>query len=338
MKKVKPLIAITMGDAAGIGPEIICKMFMRKSYRSFCDIVVVGHKPAFDKTIQYYRYYLRTTVLKSPEDAYLLPEKELGIIEINEKENFLNFRLGTPVKELGKIALSSIDKATDFAVQNKIDALVTAPINKELIGSIHKNFIGHTEYIANKVKSKTFNMMLASNKMKVVLVTTHLSIKDIPKNITKKKIIDTVTNTQVNLQRLGYKKPRIAVLGLNPHCGDGGLFGKEEIKTIIPAIEHLNEKGITCEGPFSADSFFYRYERYPIFDAIVAMYHDQGLIPLKMESFSKGINATIGLPIIRTSVDHGTGYDIAGKNMANDRSLFEAVKFAYNLSRREYGR
>lgn len=333
MKKVKPLIGITMGDAGGIGPEVICKMVLRKSYVNFCDIVIIGNRYFFEKTVAHYRYPMRLKSINATEDVYSLNNNEVGIIDVGAGITVNNFKLGSPFKEIGKIALLCIDKAVELAKTNKIDAIVTAPVNKELIALTYKNFIGHTEYIANKVKANNFNMMMVSSKMKVVLVTTHLAIKQVPKNVTKIKVKNTIKNAFDLLTKLRYKKPRIAVLGLNPHCGDGGLFGNEEEKIIIPVIEELKNAGIPSDGPFAADSFFFRYEKYPIYDAIVAMYHDQGLIPFKTASFSNGINATIGLPIVRTSVDHGTGYDIAGKNIANDRSLFEALKFAYNLCR-----
>ncbi len=321
-----------MGDAAGIGPEVICKMFLRKSYKKFCDIVVIGDKYLFDKTINHYKYNINTEVINQPEDVYFLQNNVLGIINVDNKYNIQDFNLGVPIKEVGEIALNSVDKAVDLAVKKKIDGIVTAPVNKEVISLFNKKFIGHTEYIAQKIKVSNFNMMMASNKIKITLVTTHLSIKDIVKNITKDKIENAIRNTHETLIKLGYRKPEIAVLSLNPHSSDGGLFGSEEKKIIQPVIHDFKKEGICCKGPFPSDSFFVKYNKYPVYDGVIAMYHDQGLIPFKMMSFSSGINVTIGFPIIRTSVDHGTAYDIAGKNTAYDRSLFEALKFAVNLT------
>ena len=331
-KNLKPIIGITIGDAAGIGPEIICKIFSRKSYKSFCDFIVIGDKYLFDKTIAHYKYNISTEIIDQPEDIYLLKDNILGIIPIDEKINIEDFKLGTPMKDVGIIAVKSIDKALQLAKSKKIDAIVTAPINKEVVALSNKKFIGHTEYIASKLKVTNFNMMMVSNKIKVTIVTTHLSLKEVAKNITKEKVINAIENTYHTMLNLGYRKPKIAVLSLNPHASDGGLFGNEEQKIIIPAIKELKEKCIYSEGPFVSDSFFVKYNKYPVYDAIIAMYHDQALIPFKMLSFGSGINVTIGLPLIRTSVDHGTAYDIAGKDMAYDRSLFEALKFAVNLA------
>ncbi len=331
MKKGKSLIGITMGDPAGIGPEVICKLFMRKEYKKFCNILVLGNKFLFDKTIHYYRYKIKTEKIENPEEVYLLQDYSLGIIDMPSSTEITNFYLGKPEKLYGQLALNSIDKAIDLAYRHKIDAMVTAPVNKEIIALSHKKFIGHTEYIADKLKVTNFNMMMVSKMLKVVLVTTHIAIKNITKNITKDKILKSIENANKTMMKLGNKNPSIAVLGLNPHASDGGLFGEEEERIIIPAIEEAKAEGIHCEGPFPADAFFAKHMNAPRHDVVIAMYHDQGLIPLKMNAFGSGTNVTIGLPIIRTSVAHGTAYDIAGKNIANDRSLFEAVKFASDL-------
>jgi len=319
-----------MGDAGGIGPEIISKIFMAGTYKKFCNILVIGNKKLFDHTVEKYNFNFHTKTIEVPEEIYNLKDNTLGIIDVGGVVS--NFELGKPSKEVGEIALKSIDKAIQLAINKSIDGIVTAPVNKEVIALSYKNFIGHTEYIAQKINATNFNMMMVSNKMKVVLVTTHLAIKDITKNITKEKVIQTIRNSRDILQKLGYKKYRIAVLALNPHAGDGGLFGNEEEKIIKPAINQAIDEGIYVEGPFVPDTFFHEYNKIPIYDIIIAMYHDQGLIPFKMESFNTGINVTIGLPIIRTSVDHGTAYQIAGKGKANPRSLFEALKFAVMLS------
>lgn len=331
-KKGKTIIGITMGDAVGIGPEVICKMFLRKSYRKFCDVVLVGDKFLFDKTIQHYRISMKTEKVNNPEDVFLLPEHILGVMDIESRSTISSVVLGRPSREIGAAALASVDKAVDLARKNKIDAMVTAPLNKEIVALSHRGFVGHTEHIAGKLKVAHFNMMMVSAKMRVILVTTHMALKNVAKNITRDRLKHAIQNGSATLQKLGYRKPRMAVLGLNPHSSDGGLFGDEEERVIIPVIEDMKEQGIHCEGPFPPDTFFSKYMRYPVYDLIVTMYHDQALIPFKMTSFGIGINVTVGLPVIRASVDHGTAYDIAGKNMANDRSLFEAVKFASHMA------
>jgi len=331
-KNNKPLLGITMGDACGIGPEIICKIFLRKSYKNFCDFVVIGNKFLFDRTIEHYDYKIKTEIISQPEDVYLLKPEVLGIIQVGNDVKIDDFKLGRPTKNIGYVALKCIDKALELSLSKKIDAMVTAPINKEIVSLSCKKFIGHSEYIAAKLKVTNFNMMMVSNKIKITLVTTHMALKDVVKDLTKTKVKNAIKNTYNIMLKLGYTKPKIAVLSLNPHASDGGLFGQEEEKIIRPAIKELKEEGIYSEGAFVSDAFFAKYMRFPIYDAIIAMYHDQGLIPFKMLSFASGINVTIGLPIIRTSVDHGTAYDIAGKNVAHDRSLYEAIKFAVNLS------
>lgn len=334
--KHKPLIGITMGDAAGIGPEIICKMFLRQNFRKFSNFIVIGNKFLFEKTIKNYNYNIKLEKIEEPEEVYILKEDTIGIIEVSDNIDNIEFEFGKGNKIIGEIALKSIDKAIKLAQENKINAIVTAPVNKEVISLTYKNFTGHTEYIAEKLNVKNFNMMMVSSKIKVTLVTTHIPVKEIAKNLTIEKILNTIENTYNILLNLGYKKPKIAVLGLNPHASDGGVFGDEEEKIIIPAIKLFTNKKrlVIVEGPFPADSFFFKFNQYPIYDAIIAHYHDQGLIPFKIFSFGIGINVTLGLPIIRTSVDHGTAYDIAGKNKATDKSLYEALKFAVMLSQK----
>ncbi len=328
---MRPIIGITMGDAGGIGPEIIFKLFKSNIYKKFCDIVVIGNKKLLDYTINYYGFKIYTKIISTVEEVFGLSENTLGIIEIEGETG--NFNLGHPSKNIGEIALKCIDKAVDMAIKKEIAGIVTAPVNKEVIALSYKKFTGHTGYIAEKVKTKKYNMLMASKKLKVTLVTTHIAIKDIAKNITKNKIKQAIINSDNILKQLGYKKRNIAILALNPHAGDGGLFGNEEEKYIIPVINELKKNGINVNGPFVPDTFFVEYSKFPIYDIVVAMYHDQGLIPFKMLSFGEGINVTIGLPIIRTSVDHGTAYNIAGKNKAKEGSLFEALKFAVMLTR-----
>ncbi|MBU1076282.1 MAG: 4-hydroxythreonine-4-phosphate dehydrogenase PdxA, partial [Spirochaetes bacterium] len=189
MKKLKSLIGITMGDAAGIGPEIICKMFLRKSYKKFCEILLIGDEDIFNRTIHHYKYSIRVRAVDQTEDVLLLKNNELGLIQIKDRINGNGFQPGRPNKAFGAAALKSVDTAVDLARHGKIDGIVTAPVNKEVVALTYKKFIGHTEYIAEKLKTDNFNMMMASSKMKVTLVTTHTAIKDVAKNITKKKVI-----------------------------------------------------------------------------------------------------------------------------------------------------
>ncbi len=327
---MKPIIGITMGDASGIGPEIILKVLKSGHYKKFCNLVVIGNKRLIDYTLNYYRYKLYTKKIDSPEDIYRLSRNTVGIIDVGGVVN--GFELGHPSKAVGEIALKCIDTAVELAKHKKIVGIVTAPVNKEVVALSYKKFTGHTEYIADKLGVNNYNMVMVSKKIKVALVTTHIAIKDVAKKLNKAKIRNTILNSSKMLEQLGKRRGKIAVLALNPHSGDGGLFGNEEARYIKPVINDLQKKGINVSGPYVPDTFFVEYQKNPEYDVVVAMYHDQGLIPFKMLSFGSGINVTIGLPIIRTSVDHGTAYNIAGKNKADSNSLFEAIKFAVRLS------
>ncbi len=231
-----------------------------------------------------------------------------------------------------RAAVDYIKKAVSLAREGEIDAIVTAPINKEGLNKAGFKFSGHTELLAHLTKTENYAMMLVGGPLRVVLVTTHLPLSKVSLSLSRKKIYQTIRLTWNNMKYFGVKKPRIGVAGLNPHAGEEGLFGKEEKKFIIPAVKKAKKKGIRVEGPISPDTIFHRALKGE-FDCVVCMYHDQGLIPLKMFAFDRGVNVTLGLPIIRTSVDHGTAYEIAGRGMANPQSLIEAIKLATRLTK-----
>lgn len=305
----KPKIAITMGDPAGIGPEIILKSL--KHIKKFCNPVIICDKKFLNKF---------TDKLN---------------IKLNDKSIFdlknINFkvRIGKINKLAGKVSVEYIKKAVSLALKNEVNAIVTAPINKESLKKDKIDFPGHTEMLAKLTNTRNFAMMIVGDFLRVVLVTTHVSLKDVSKLINKNNIYEKIKLANTWLKKyLKIKKPVIAVAGLNPHSGEDGLFGNEEVKKIIPAIRkarrNLKAKII---GPVPPDALFYKSKKEK-YDAIICMYHDQGLIPLKLIAFEKGVNITLGLPIIRTSPDHGTAYDIAGKNIANTSSFIEAVKLA----------
>ena len=214
----------------------------------------------------------------------------------------------------------------------KIDAVATAPINKEAIHMAGYKFQGHTEILAARTKAKNYAMMFVSDKLWIMLATTHLPLKDVSRSLDKGKILKIIKLAHETLFKLREKKPRIAVSGLNPHAGEAGIFGDEEEKIIKPAVEEAKKLGINVKGPISPDAVFY-LANVGMYDIVIAMYHDQGLIPLKLLSFNRSVNVTVGLPIIRTSVDHGTGFDIAGKGWANPQSLIEAVKVAVHFAK-----
>lgn len=322
----KPLIAITMGDPAGIGPEIICKAFMgdiRKTMRP----TVIGDSGVMEKTIRTLQFPLKLKQINRPEESS--PKK--GVIEIIDLKNISRFFHGKPSAIAGKAVYEYIKRAVSLAVKGEVDAIVTAPINKETLKMAGIRYPGHTELLAKLTGTKDFGMMLIGGPLRVILVTTHVALKEVPSLIKKDKVLKTIILAHKAMLDLGIENPRIAVAGLNPHAGEGGIFGKEEKKEIIPAIEKARKKGINAIGPVPPDTLFHKAYKGE-YDVVVSMYHDQGLIPLKMLSFGKAVNVTVGLPIIRTSVDHGTAYDIAGKGIADPSSLLEAIKLAVKLA------
>lgn len=232
--------------------------------------------------------------------------------------------------------MSALDTALELISNGHAQALVTAPISKESIHMAGFEYPGHTEYLAHKTKTPNITMMLVSGGLRVGLLTTHIPLSKVAENITEVNILHRVRNIHHSLiHDFGIPKPNIAVLGLNPHAGDGGVLGSEEIEIIEPALSKLNQEGIACSGPFPADGWF-GMQQYENFDAVLAMYHDQGLAPFKALSFGRGVNFTAGLPIIRTSPDHGTAFAIAGQNKANTDSMIEAITLSHTLINKRY--
>ncbi|MBU0501620.1 MAG: 4-hydroxythreonine-4-phosphate dehydrogenase PdxA, partial [Candidatus Margulisbacteria bacterium] len=235
-------------------------------------------------------------------------------------------------REAGQAAYEYLNKAIDLALAKKIDAITTAPINKEAIHLAGHKFAGHTEILAQRTKCKNYGMMFVSDTLWVMLATTHTALHSVSRKLNKAKILKFIKLAHETLLKDRGKEPKIGVAGLNPHAGEGGIFGNEEKKIIQPAVEQAQKLGINVKGPISPDAIF-KLAYMGMFDLVIAMYHDQGLIPLKLLSFNKSVNVTVGLPIIRTSVDHGTGFDIAGKGWANPQSLVEAIKVAVHFAK-----
>jgi 4-hydroxythreonine-4-phosphate dehydrogenase len=329
--KVK--IGISIGDVNGIGLEVILKTLANNSILDYCTPIVYGHT----KVASYHRKALGMTdfnfnVITS---AGLANPKKANLINCWEED--VKIELGLSTETGGKYALLSLEKATEDLVNGEIDALVTAPINKFNIQSDVFNFPGHTEYLQQRSKSKDVLMFLISEELRIGVVTGHIPLKDVSAALTKEKIVNKLKMINESLKKdFWIEKPKIAVLGLNPHASDNGLLGSEENDVIIPAIHEAFDKGIICFGPYPADGFFGN-GTYKQFDAVLAMYHDQGLIPFKTIAFSTGVNYTAGLNMVRTSPDHGTGYDIAGKNLADPTSFIEALFAATHIvsNRRE---
>ena len=322
-------MAITHGDTNGVGYEVILKAFEDPQMLELCTPVIYGSP----KVAAYHRNVLglqtNFTIIEKAEDA---KDGKLNLLTTFDEE--VKIELGTPAKEAGEAALTALDRAMTDYRSGLYDVLVTAPINKKTIQSSLFHFHGHTEYIESCVGDGSKALMILMNDaLKVALVTTHLPIKEVADAITKEAIMEKALILNQSLKRdFGLTKPRIAVLALNPHAGDDGLLGKEENEIIVPAIKELEGKGVLVFGPYAADGFF-GSGNYRHFDAVLAMYHDQGLAPFKTLAQENGVNYTAGLPIVRTSPDHGTAYDIAGKGVADAQSFREAIYTAIDIYR-----
>ncbi len=331
-KKNKIKVGISVGDLNGIGAEVILKTFQDHKMFDFCIPIVF----ASTKALSYQKKLLNLKIdlhgIKQIHQAF--PNK-LNVLNLWREP--VPMTPGKPTEEIGRYAVESFVKAVEALKSGEIDVLVTAPFNKETVQSDEFDFPGHTDYLAKELEGRAL-MFMISDDIKVGLVTGHLPLKYVAQQITEEKIKDKIKTMNHSLiQDFGIEKPLIAVLGLNPHCGDGGLLGKEDDELIRPAIKKLKEEGYMTFGPYAADSFF-GSGNYKKFDAVLAMYHDQGLIPFKTLSFGKGVNFTAGLNKVRTSPDHGTAYEIAGKNLADPDSFREAVFKAIDIfrKRKEY--
>lgn len=328
----KIIVGISVGDLNGIGAEIILKTFEDNRMFSFCTPVVF----ASQKTIQYLKKHLNlSTQTQRIEDISNAVENKLNIINLwNEP---FNFQFGTATEIAGKRAIQSLKAATQALKENKIDALLTAPINKVNIQSEEFSFPGHTNFLAQELEGNPL-MFMVSEGLKVGLLTDHVAVKDVSSEITPALIKEKITTIHTSLKKdFKINKPKIAVLGINPHSGDNGVIGKEDDDILKPTIEALYNNKVMVFGPYAADSFF-GSDNYLKFDAVVASYHDQGLIPFKTLTFGNGVNYTAGLSGVRTSPDHGTAYEIAGKGIADASSFTEALFTAINIvkNRKEY--
>lgn len=324
------VIAITVGDYNGIGPEVALKSAASRTIRANCTPLLVGPFKAFEFYAS--KYSLRRKVLKVNSLADAVGRSEITIVDIcpNFEERI---KPGKLTKESGFWAGKSIEKAVQLCVDDQAAAIVTAPVSKEALRLAGYCYPGQTEMLTTLSNSERSIMIMVSGFARIALATIHLPISEVSHSLTKAGICETLSIFDESIRKdFGVRSPRIAVLGLNPHAGENGLIGKEEQDIIRPAILEANSMRINAVGPFPADAFFGTY-REGLYDGILAMYHDQGLIPLKMRSFSTGINFTAGINIIRTSPDHGTAFDIAGKGIANPSSTIEAIKLALEISK-----
>lgn len=323
-------IGISIGDVNGIGLEVIIKTLMDSRILEYFIPIVYGNT----KVASFHRKALGINdfsfhVVNSPEQAH---NKRPNMINCWQED--VKITLGEENETGGKYAFLSLKHAVDDLVDDKIDALVTAPINKHNIQRNEFEFPGHTEYLQSRTNSEDVLMFMVSEELRIGVVTGHIPVKDIAPNINMDAIVSKLILMNASLKRdFWIQKPKIAVLGLNPHAGDHGLIGSEDEQIIGPAIEQAKSAGIFCFGPYPADGFF-ASDAYTKFDAVLAMYHDQGLIPFKHIASRSGVNFTAGLPVVRTSPDHGTGYDIAGKNLASEASFREAIFSAIHIVKR----
>jgi 4-hydroxythreonine-4-phosphate dehydrogenase len=323
----KPKIGISIGDINGIGLEIIIKTLADTKIYDYCTPIVYGHS----KVASFHRRATQVGELNFNiiDDASLAITKRANMVNCWEED--VRIELGIVTAEGGKYAYQSLQRATDDLLSGKIDGLVTAPINKDNIQSEEFNFPGHTEYLQSRDSANESLMFLVSETLRVGVVTGHIPVSKISESITTEKIIAKLKLMHSSLRDdFWVRKPKIAVLGLNPHASDNGLIGNEEKDVIIPAIEEARAHDVLAFGPYAADGFFAN-GTYLQFDAVLAMYHDQGLIPFKQIAFETGVNYTAGLSFVRTSPDHGTAYDIAGKNMASEISFREALFTAIHI-------
>ncbi len=335
MSEHKPIIGITLGDFNGIGPEVTLKALAGGHLSRICTPVLYGST----KILSRYRKLLELDDLQLHSIRQLehLVHKKINIINCWEEN--LEIEVGKATPESGKAAHLALKAATVDLKRNLLDAIVTAPINKHNIQSEEFTFPGHTEYFAHEFGGgEDALMFMVSEELRMAVATAHMPLSQVPSAITRELITRKLKQVEKSLkQDFGIQKPRIAVLGLNPHAGEDGLLGSEEKEIISPAIHDLKQRGMLVYGPFPADGFFGN-RSYKKYDAILAMYHDQGLIPFKAIAFENGVNFTAGLPIIRTSPDHGTAYNIAGKNTADESSMRQAIYLACDVvkSRLEY--
>jgi 4-hydroxythreonine-4-phosphate dehydrogenase len=331
MSAYVPTIGITMGDAAGIGPEIIVKSFAKHDLSTMARAVVIGDAGRLRKAADLLGLDVRVHPVASIGEARF----EQGVIDCFDLHLIPDdMPFGTLSAVAGDAAFRFIERAVELAKDGQIDAICTAPLNKEALHAGGHKFPGHTEMLAHLTGVEEVSMMLVAPNLRVIHVTTHIGIIDAIRKIEPGLVERTIQRGYDTLRKAGIENPRIAVCGINPHAGENGLFGYgEEEEKILPAIEVLRARGMNIEGPLPADTLFFRAGRGD-FDLVVAMYHDQGHGPVKVMGLEAGVNITVGLDVIRTSVDHGTAFDIAGKGIADERSLIEALRQGAELATR----
>ena len=325
----RPLIAITIGDPAGIGPEVVVKALSDKTLYDMCHPLVIGEGATVRAAIELTRKPLVLHSVEKASDTL----GNFGVVDILDMHNLAwdKVKIGVISAECGRASMAFLEKAMQLALHREITAMVNAPINKEATMLAGFTGLGHLEYMAQATNTKTYATMLATDNLRCVHLTTHYSLKEACDRVKKGLILERLKLTDASFRQWGFGRPVIGVAALNPHAGEGGMFGREEIDEIIPAVREAVNLGIDARGPFPADSIFNRSIKGE-FDVVLVMYHDQGHIPVKVHGFEKSVSVALGLPFLRTSVDHGTAFDIAGKGIADAESIEEAIKTAVWLS------
>ncbi len=328
--KERPVVALTMGDPAGIGPEIVAK-YVAGPRKSDLTLVVVGEQQLLEGTARRLKLnFPNLNVITRPSRDKFAPDAvNLASLKVRSRKDV---QPGKPNAKTGRAAMSFVEKATDLVLLNEVDAIATAPISKKAINDAGYYFAGHTDYFADRTNTSKYAMCFLGDNWRVALVTTHRALRKVHAKVKLARVIRTIFLFDEFLRAIGVKTPRIVVTGLNPHAGEAGLLGTEELGEIEPAVGACRAQGITVDGPVSAEAAFINHldNKY---DGVVAMYHDQGLVPLKVLAPHRTVNVTLGLPFVRTSVGHGAGFDIAGRGVAKVDSLRNAVNLAAKLAR-----
>jgi 4-phospho-D-threonate 3-dehydrogenase / 4-phospho-D-erythronate 3-dehydrogenase len=324
----QPVIAVTMGDPAGIGPEIVAKSFAEEGFQNENKALVVGEAGMLRRAAHLLELPLRIHEISGPEEARFEPGC-VDVLQVGDLPEDLPF--GELDARAGAAAFEYVRRATELALERSVEAVATAPLNKEAMHMGGHKYPGHTEILAELTGTKDYAMMLVTEELRVIHVSTHVSLREAIDRVKKERVLTVVHLARDALSKIGVEKPRIAVAGLNPHAGENGLFGDEDAERIAPAVAEAAGEGIDVSGPHPPDTVFAR-ARKGEFDMVVVQYHDQGHIPIKLMGFEGGVNVTVGLPFFRTSVDHGTAFDIAGMGKADHSSMRDAVGLARELA------
>jgi 4-hydroxythreonine-4-phosphate dehydrogenase len=326
---MKPIIGITMGDATGAGPEIIVKALAGKKAYDVCRPFVIGDAGIMERAAGIVAIDCGIRPIEKVDEAAFIP----GTMDVLDLKNLpADLPFAKVDARAGKAAFEYVAKGVELAMKGEIDAIATAPLHKEALHAAGYPYPGHTEILADLSKTRDYAMLLTGGSLRVIHVTTHVSLRKACDLVKKDRVLRVIGLADKAARQLGFAKPRIAVAGLNPHSGEGGLFGDEEIEEIIPAVEAARKLGYDVSGPVPPDTVFYRAALKNHFDIVVVMYHDQGHIPLKVLGFEQGVNVSVGLPFIRTSVDHGTVFGKAGKGTADPTSMSEAICLAAQMA------